>query len=115
MTLSANGNGCHVSGFAGFFVGLTRYPESAEFHDEGDMPKQIMSADGWRVWAVLLCCMVCGWAHAAIGDEPYVTFRPEAKSLAIAQSGKSVALSLDSSDYPGVLRAAGDLQSDIER
>jgi hypothetical protein len=40
---------------------------------------------------------------------------PRPGSFAIFQYGKPAAIYVDSKDYPGVIRAAGDLQSDIRR
>lgn len=52
---------------------------------------------------------------AALGDPPYISFTPQEGSLALVQNDVAVPLLLDANDYPGVLRAARDLQSDIER
>ena len=52
---------------------------------------------------------------AALGDPQYVSFAPQKGALALVQNGASIPLRLDADDDPGVLRAARDLQSDIER
>jgi hypothetical protein len=54
-------------------------------------------------------------ALAAIGDAPIVQDVPGPGSLALAKSGVVAAIVTSVDDWPGVLRAAGDLQSDVER
>jgi hypothetical protein len=54
-------------------------------------------------------------ARAAIGDPAYVQFQPSARALAIHDGKATAPLWLDGHDFAGVLRAAGDLQADIER
>ncbi len=54
-------------------------------------------------------------AHAAFGETPYVSFQPEARGVAVFANGRASALLVDSADYAGVVRAARDVQADIER
>ena len=53
-------------------------------------------------------------AHA-IGQERYVTFSAKPGDFPLAQGNDTATLFVDPQDWPGVVRAAGDLQSDIER
>ena len=51
----------------------------------------------------------------ALGEPKYVEGAPTAGSFAIVHQGAAARIYVDSGDYPGVTRAAGDLQSDISR
>lgn len=62
-----------------------------------------------------LSCSLSGFAHAAFGETPYVSFRPQAHAAALVANGRAAPIWLDVSDFPGVIRAARDLQADIER
>ena len=59
---------------------------------------------------VLAFLAVCGAVHA-IGQTPYVLDHPAAGAFPIKQAS----IYVDSADWPGVARAATDLQADIER
>jgi len=48
-------------------------------------------------------------------DERYVSFSPSPDSFPIISNGTVTRLHVDSSDFPGVLRATRDLQSDLEQ
>lgn len=52
---------------------------------------------------------------SAIGQPRYVEFERSAGCFTIAEGGKLATIVIDSNDYPGVVRVAGDLQADIER
>jgi hypothetical protein len=59
-------------------------------------------------------------AHAlpahALGQKRLAWFdAPPADAVALARNGQAAKLFVDASDYPGVVRAAGDLQADIAR
>nr|AQQ74865.1 GH115 [uncultured bacterium] len=54
-------------------------------------------------------------AHAAFGESAYVSFEPEPNAFAVYADGRASPLWLDAADYPGVIRAARDVQADIER
>src|SRR4051812_47245406 len=54
-------------------------------------------------------------AAYALGDPRYVETSPSEGSFAIANQGAAARVYVDSRDYPGVTRAAGDLQADIAR
>jgi len=51
----------------------------------------------------------------AVGDEPYVTFAPVPESFGLVAGGRAAPLWVDREDWPGVVRAVGDLRDDIER
>ena len=51
----------------------------------------------------------------AIGQTSYVDTVARPGSFAVAQAKTAATIYVDSSDWPGVVRAAGDLQADIER
>src|SRR5512136_913731 len=51
----------------------------------------------------------------AIGQTRYVETAPTPGSFPVVKGGSVAALYVDSSDWPGVVRAARDLQADIGR
>ncbi len=51
----------------------------------------------------------------ALGEPKYVEGSPTAGSFAIVSLSAAARIYVDSGDYPGVTRAAGDLQADISR
>jgi len=51
----------------------------------------------------------------ALGHAPYVETVASKNSFAIVQDNVAAALWVDANDFPGVLRAAGDLQHDVAR
>jgi len=51
----------------------------------------------------------------ALGQERFVTFAPDAQSAALVAGGAAAPLLVDPADWPGVRRAVGDLQADVER
>lgn len=52
---------------------------------------------------------------AAIGDDPYVTTDPGPERFALVAGHQAAPIRLDENDWPGVIRAARDLQDDIAR
>jgi hypothetical protein len=54
-------------------------------------------------------------AEAAIGQAAFVAFVPSAGAVPLVQGTHTAPICVDSGDWPGVTRAAGDLQADIER
>jgi len=64
----------------------------------------------------LLAFWLCGVSlHAALGDAPFVSFTPEKSALALVENKTAAPLVVDAADWPGVRRAAVDLQTDFER
>ena len=59
-----------------------------------------------------LACPTLAWA---IGTERFVAFEPAPATTALIADGRAAPILVDSADWPGVRRAAGDLQSDFER
>jgi len=51
----------------------------------------------------------------ALGQKRYVEFTSSPGAIQLAVDGVAASIIVDSQDYPGVLRAAHDLQTDIER
>src|SRR5664280_1914340 len=51
----------------------------------------------------------------AIGQASYVDTVARPGSFAVAQAKTAATIYVDSNDWPGVVRAAGDLQADSER
>lgn len=65
--------------------------------------------------ASLMLCLVSQMASAAFGEAPFVTFRAEARAIPIVANGQAASIWLDGDDHRGVIRAAGDVQADVER
>ncbi|PTY07419.1 glycosyl hydrolase [Opitutaceae bacterium EW11] len=51
----------------------------------------------------------------AAGEATYVSFAPVDGGIALVADGRLAPLWVDAADFPGVIRAVGDLQSDVER
>ena len=51
----------------------------------------------------------------AVGQAQYVANRAEAGSFPIVQNKRAATLWVDAADWPGVIRAVGDLRSDVAR
>lgn len=54
-------------------------------------------------------------ADAAIGQPAIVSFTPSAGAVVLVQETRAAPLFVDGRDWPGVIRAATDLQADVER
>ena len=63
---------------------------------------------------VVSCCLSVAEAHA-LGGPRYVTSTPTAGNFALVQNGATAPLLVSASDWPGVIRAAGDLSEDVKR
>ena len=68
-----------------------------------------------RTTGVILCTIASVASAAALGQQRYVDFSISPGSLRLVVEGKAAPILVDSEDYPGVLRAARDLQTDIRR
>ena len=70
-----------------------------------------------RMLFVSLALLLLFHAHRAngLGDPTYIHNAASKGSFALAANGKAATIYVDSTDYQGVLRAAGDLQADIKR
>ncbi len=67
------------------------------------------------VIAALVLALVAATSIYAIGRTRYVEFTASPGAVRIAGNGVAASIVVDPQDYPGVLRAARDLQADIER
>jgi hypothetical protein len=67
------------------------------------------------LYLALLVALFAPTGIFAIGQPRYVSDTAEAGGFVLAKKKQVAALYVDSRDWPGVLRAAGDLQSDIAR
>ncbi|TFW15678.1 glycosyl hydrolase 115 family protein [Duganella callida] len=66
--------------------------------------------------AVLLALFSHALPAHALGQKKLAWFdQPPADAVALARNGQAARLYIDANDYPGVIRAAGDLQADIGR
>jgi len=54
-------------------------------------------------------------AHALVGDEAFVSFAAQAGAVPLVEKGAATTILVDNADWPGVIRAAGDLASDVQR
>jgi hypothetical protein len=71
----------------------------------------------WGAARLFLLCSLLGSPLPAqtIGQDLYVEFAGHDGDFSIVKQNKPATLFVDSNDYPGVIRAASDLQADIER
>ncbi len=69
-----------------------------------------------RWWScVALCLALLSGLSFGLGQQQYIETSPQPGSFAIVARGVASPIYVDSADYPGVIRAAGDLQTDIAR
>ena len=68
-----------------------------------------------RLAKVLLCMLVAVGSIYAIGQTRFVEFTGRTDSARMVSGKTAAPILVDAGDYPGVLRAVRDLQSDIER
>lgn len=75
-----------------------------------------------KSWPQCLCASVVTFLlfsfpapSKAMYPANFIQFTPQPGSVAIAQKGNAIPLLVDANDYPGVVRAAGDLAQDIHR
>ena len=62
----------------------------------------------------LLTCFLSAASLWALGGPHYVETSPRPGAFALVEKG-TAAIRVDASDWPGVLRAAHDLQADVDR
>ena len=67
------------------------------------------------LFVLVLCCLCSPHDIFAIGQKQYITSTAEPGSFPVARANSTATIYVDSLDWPGVIRAAGDLQSDINR
>jgi glycosyl hydrolase family 115 (putative glucuronidase)/glycosyl hydrolase family 115 len=69
----------------------------------------------WKLVPVLLLLLVFARGISAIGQKRYIEAAFHKGDFSLVSQKNAVPLFVDSNDHPGVIRAAGDLQADIER
>jgi hypothetical protein len=68
-----------------------------------------------RARFLLLLVLACPLPSFAIGQPQYITTTPTAGALTLAQNGTAAALYVDTGDDWGVIHAARELRSDVQR
>jgi hypothetical protein len=63
----------------------------------------------------LLPVVLCPFAALALGQPKYVRTSPVVGDFTLAANGHAATLLVSDEDWPGVVRAAGDLSQDVER
>jgi hypothetical protein len=59
--------------------------------------------------------LVCQVTKTASDTQSYITFQKNFDNFSLSEKGTSAAIYFDSKDFPGVIRAVKDLQTDIEK
>ena len=67
------------------------------------------------VLVAFVLALVCATSIYGLGQTRYVEFSASPGAIRLYGDGVAAAIIVDSQEYPGVLRAAHDLQTDIER
>src|ERR1700733_8496468 len=71
-----------------------------------------------KILVRLACVLMCGLFTVqadALGGSQYVTNKGGVGSLALVERGKAIPLYVGVDDWPGVIRAVGDLSDDVKR
>jgi hypothetical protein len=76
-------------------------------------PSSSLSLGSFLLLALAL--LISPRANATVGSERFVSFGNETGGVALVRDGRAAAIYVDEKEFPGVLRAAADLQADIER
>jgi hypothetical protein len=80
------------------------------------VPKSVLlPRRSMRVGTLLTAALAAAVGHAALGDSVLVSDSAVPGALTLVQKGVATPLRVADNDWPGVLRAARDLQADIER
>jgi hypothetical protein len=67
-------------------------------------------------WVLALCAIAGAWPSPALAvEERFVAFSPTPQAARLADNGVAAPIVVDSLDFPGVRRAAADLQADVLR
>ena len=76
-----------------------------------------MTRDSKLIAVAIFVASYCllGTEAYALGGPRYVTSTPSAAAFALVQNGTATPLLVSAGDWPGVIRAAGDLSEDVER
>ncbi|MGD0351142.1 MAG: glycosyl hydrolase 115 family protein [Verrucomicrobiota bacterium] len=70
---------------------------------------------GWAIPLIALCLLGFPLCARALGQPQYVENVSRPGSFPIVQDGTTAAIYVDTNDWAGVIRAAGDLQADVAR
>jgi hypothetical protein len=74
--------------------------------------KLIMFAKALSIALLLLALALPGWS---LNQTQYLQTVPSPSGFPIVQKKQAASLAVDSRDWPGVIRAAHDLQADVTR
>src|SRR5215469_5771838 len=79
--------------------------------------RQIIESLGCWIGKLLIVIfsLVSGSNCFALGEIPYIETTPASGSFPIVQKNSTATICVDTNDFAGVIRAAGDLQADITR
>lgn len=70
----------------------------------------------WVVTLLIVLFSLVSWSDClALGELPYIETVRDEGSFPIVQANSTAAICVDPNDFPGVVRAAGDLRTDITR
>ena len=78
----------------------------------------VYSAQRWLrfMLAFVTCCGLTALMRAqTLGEKPYVAFSAETDDFPLVAAGHAAPLLVSSEDWPGVVRAVGDLREDVNR
>jgi hypothetical protein len=73
---------------------------------------------GWYVGRAVslgMCMLLMGSGVFGLGQEQYVETNDRPGNFVLVKDKRAARLYVDANDYPGVVRAVGDLQSDIQK
>ena len=81
----------------------------------GQRPCGLAAGSSWAVLLAALCLCLAPHNCSALGRIQYVENAPHPGDFAIVQGKIAATIHVDTNDWAGVIRAAGDLQADIAR
>jgi hypothetical protein len=79
------------------------------------MKRKLVSARAVNTALPCFLCILWPSVLVGLGQERYVELSPSPRSFQVAASGHCAQISLDASEFPGVIRAGNDLQADVNR
>src|SRR3954466_16284161 len=77
--------------------------------------RAIRAISSARVIVALSWAVICAVTACALGQAHYVEFTATPGAFQLVNDGAAAPILFDSQDYPGVVRAARDLQADVDR
>ena len=78
-------------------------------------PKTIRCFRVARISMVVLISLLAADVRAGVGADSYVTTEAASDAFPLSTDGRAATLHVSEADFPGVVRAVRDLQSDVER